>query len=341
VRTRWLVVLVLGVCAAGAFGQSRDERRWEGLQRIERYDAAYELASREAEGAPESWLWALLAARSAGALGEGADAGRWLSEAAGRGYSGISTVEALGEFEGVRGDEAFEAGVEAVRARAAARLDEFRREAERHEPFVMVTSPEGMDDAGERVLVIALHGTGGTGRPLVESVAESLEGAGIGAVVVGPDGLRESGNGYAWTFVDEAAWFVDHLIERFGEEYGIGRERAVVVGFSQGANVSLEKARTEAGWCAGVVAVCGYVETERDWGVLGEAQDRVRVRLVIGQRDPWVRNNREGLGLLEDAGFDVSLEVIPRRGHEFPMGAAGERLLGGAVRAVVGGGEGP
>ncbi|MFG0306614.1 MAG: alpha/beta hydrolase [Phycisphaerales bacterium JB040] len=333
-RNRWTSVLacvVVGVLATGALGQASGERRWEGLQRLEKFEDAFELAVREAERDGASWSWALLAARSAGAMGDAEGAGRWVGESAARGYSGIATIEAMREFDGVRGEEAFEVGVEAVRARAAARMDAFKEEASRHEPFVVRTAPAGDGQGAGPILVIALHGTGGTGRPLAESVAASLEGAGVRAVVVGPDGVRSSGSGYAWTFVDEASWFVGHLIERFGEEYGIERQRTVVLGFSQGANVLLEKARTEAGWCAGVVAVCGYVETERDWGVLGEDAERVRVWLVIGQRDPWVRNNRESVGLLEGAGFDVKLEIVARRGHEVPSGALGERVLGAAV----------
>ncbi|MFT5424876.1 MAG: hypothetical protein ACI89L_002679, partial [Phycisphaerales bacterium] len=187
VMVRVLAVgFALLVCAGGAMAQSRAERSWEALLRVGKADRALAIAVKEAEADESSWAWALRAAKSAGVLGDGPAAGAWLEACAQRGYTGITTIENAAEFESVRDDAAFKAGLEAVRGAAADRLEEFKAEARQTEPRV-IEPRDGIQENDDFTLVIVLHGTGGRGGPIARSLADSLEEAGERAVVVGPD----------------------------------------------------------------------------------------------------------------------------------------------------------
>lgn len=337
--TKWMVrFFVVGVavmvCASGAVAQSRSVRSWEALQRVGKADRAYAVAVKEAEADEASWEWALRAAKSAGVLGDGAGAGEWLEACAERGYTGITTIENAAEFESVRADAGFLAGLEAVRGASAKRLEDFKAEAIRVEPR-LIEPDGGVGPGDDFTLVIVLHGTGGRGAPIARSLADSLEEAGERAVVVGPDAVRPAagGEGFAWTYLDEAAWYVEYLVGRYLEDYDITHDRVVLVGFSQGANVVLHLVGEKPGLMAGAIAVCGYVE-EGQFDGLAAGDDAPRVSLIVGQRDPWVRTNREGVKALEAAGFEARLRELRGKGHEFPAGPLGVTEFGDAMAFV-------
>ncbi|MFT5424952.1 MAG: putative esterase, partial [Phycisphaerales bacterium] len=157
-----------------------------------------------------------------------------------------------------------------------------------------------------------------------------------------PDAVRpagggaggEGGGGFAWTYTDEGAWYVEYLVDRFVEDYQIPPGRVVLVGFSQGANLALHLLREKPGLMAGAIVVCGYME-EGQFDGMEAGGARPRVSLIIGQRDPWVRTNRAGVKALEAAGFTAQLQELRGKGHEFPDGAAGAKEFGEAMGFVT------
>lgn len=325
-RTFWIVL----VAAVGlAFGSPE---RFNALYEAERYAEAAEVAAGIASDHPKSWVWSYNAACAHALAGDANEAGRWLEATAARGFTGIATVENESDFDGVRGEAAFERGVEAVRAAAAARFEQFKQAALKAEPVVVMPPNAG---GGRLPLVIVLHGTGGTGAGMARALRAAA--ADAGAILVAPDALRPARGerGFSWTYRDESAWYVEHLVERFVAEGRADPNRVVLVGHSQGANIALIMARTHSGRFAGVVPINGHYEPEIASMPGGEGP-RARVYLLIGERDEWAHTYDEGLRDFEAAGYPVVLRRMPRRGHAMPTGATARREIGEALAWVLG-----
>jgi phospholipase/carboxylesterase len=102
------------------------------------------------------------------------------------------------------------------------------------------------------------------------------------------------------------------LHDRLWEETGIGPERTVIGGFSQGTVMSyamgLDPERPAP---AGILAFSGFVPTVDGWEPdLAGRRDRTRVLIAHGRADPviGVQFGRVAGELLGSAGFDVDYE---------------------------------
>lgn len=241
-----------------------------------------------------------------------------LGRAAELGFSGIASFEQHADLDPLRERGDFAAILERVRANAEARMAEFRAAAREHEPATHV--PDGAAGSGAP-LVLALHGTGGTGEEMLERLRAVCDD--LGAVCVAPDALRPVGDGFSWTYRDEAEWFVGFLVERAVEEHGIDRERVVLVGFSQGANIALTMAQTHAETFRAVVPICGHFEA----GITSSEGMPSRAYLLTGSRDPWKATYREARDAFEERGGEVRLRVLSGLGHEMPSRRELERAL--------------
>jgi predicted esterase len=203
-----------------------------------------------------------------------------------------------------------------VRANAERRLASFRAAAAEAEPVVV--RPRGHDASVPTPLVIALHGTGGTGRATARAWRAATQRA--GALLVAPDALRPAGNGYSWTFRDESEWYVEHLIEKVGEEYAISE--VVLVGFSQGANIAFSMGRSHPDLFGAVVPICGHWEADAAAmpraPAVEEEDSRPSWYLLIGELDPWQGTYDGAFGALGDAGMRVEMKKLPRVGHAMP-----------------------
>lgn len=102
------------------------------------------------------------------------------------------------------------------------------------------------------------------------------------------------------------------------EHAGISREKIFIIGFSQGACLSLEYAARNASRYGGVVAFTG--------GLIGKTIDQskyegdfggTRIYMTNGDADPHVPLGRseESRGLLKQMGAEVKLEVFGSRPH--------------------------
>lgn len=313
-----LVAVLLGGLATLASGQSdrqlmdRYDRLYAGGKHALALKAAEELCERH----PGSGVWAFNAGALCARLGEGDRAVAHLRRCADNGYSGIASFEQNTDLDPIREREDFRAVLETVRAAAQKRLEAFEREARRHEPATY--APEA--DAGVAPpLIIALHGTGMTGRQMYDALAEAA--AERGAMLIAPDGLRPSGEGFAWTYRDEAAWFVHHLIDRAVEAHGADPSRVILLGFSQGANIALIMGQTEPERFLAVVPICGHYEAQ----VTAAEGATAPFYLMTGARDPWRRTYGRAKRDLEARGGVVETRVLAGQGHALPRGRSGTR----------------
>jgi phospholipase/carboxylesterase len=190
-----------------------------------------------------------------------------------------------------------------------------------HEQSVVIAQPEG---AGR--LVLLFHGVGSSAKnlaPLGEAVAHAYP----GAVVVSVDAPHPStlGSGREWFSVlgiteqDRPARIAQAMplfsssVADWQQRSGIGPENTTLVGFSQGAIMSLESTQTGiAPLAAQVVALAGRFAVP-----VRSAPAGVRFHLVHGADDGVVpaRFAQEAAAGIEAAGGSVTLDVLPGLAH--------------------------
>ena len=181
-------------------------------------------------------------------------------------------------------------------------------------------------------LVVFLHGYGADGADLL-GLADVLEAHLPGVAFAAPDAPERclgGGFGYQWfpiPWLDGsseaaaaaglAAAVVDvngFLDARLAEE-GLTPDRLVLVGFSQGAMMSLEVAPRRPGALAGVVAISGRLL--RPEALAAEAVQKPPVLLIHGDQDPVVPFADMGKAgdTLVAAGFPTYGHVMEGTGH--------------------------
>lgn len=190
-----------------------------------------------------------------------------------------------------------------------------------HEASILVSRPP---DATQ--LVLLFHGVGSSAANLVP-LGEAIAQAHPHAMVVSVDAPHPStlGSGREWFSVvgiteqnrpDRIAaamtLFLD-TVAHWQQSAGIGPDDTVLVGFSQGAILSLESTQVaSAPAAARVVALAGRFAQ----GVL-RAPPGVRFHLVHGQQDPVVPASFSSSAAqsLQALGGDVTLDLLPGLGH--------------------------
>jgi phospholipase/carboxylesterase len=183
-------------------------------------------------------------------------------------------------------------------------------------------------------LVVTLHGRGASAEDLAP-LAPELDGERYRFIF--PNGrlrLDLGGwEGFAWYNVGEQAAdlpasrvAVEALLRDLWARTGLGAARTVLLGFSQGAVLTLDVGLRSAERFAGLVAMSGYLYEDADLtAALARAQDQ-RVLIVHGTYDEvlTVDRGRAARQALEAAGLRPEY-------HEFPMG----HEVTGASLAVV------
>jgi predicted esterase len=132
---------------------------------------------------------------------------------------------------------------------------------------------------------------------------------------VAPDALRRAGNGFSWTFRDEADWLVLETVRKVTRKLGLNSPQVVLTGFSQGANVALAVALKHPTTFTGVIAISGHYEP---WMLPREIASRSpRFFLLTGNRDPAADTFRQADRDLGSRGLKVKLRVFSGA-HEVP-----------------------
>jgi phospholipase/carboxylesterase len=117
--------------------------------------------------------------------------------------------------------------------------------------------------------------------------------------------------------LSEAIQIVGRTVEEI-ERRGIQSEHIYILGFSQGACLTLEYAARNARRYAGLIAFTG--------GLIGERIDRTRYKnnfsgtpVFIGTSDPDMHvpviRVRESAGILKEMGAEVMMKIYPHMGH--------------------------
>ncbi|CAN0543641.1 unnamed protein product, partial [Laminaria digitata] len=275
---------------------------------------------------PESAIWQFNAGAINSKLNRLDEAIVHLQKCVSLKYSGVRTFEENIDLDPLRDRDEFKAILEQVRSNAKGRMDEFQREARAHVPESYVP-PVVSDET--RPLVIALHGTGMDGESMLKAMQDTAKEKQL--ILICPDALRPAGDGFSWTYRDEAEWFVNHLIDNAVREHNADPEQVILVGFSQGANIALIMAQTQPDRFIGVVPICGHYESQ----IARASTVPAPTYLMTGARDPWKRTYSDAQRDFMDAGGRVLLRVLSGRGHMLPTGSSGKREYSRAVQWVL------
>jgi predicted esterase len=321
-----LVFLVLAFCCCVVSAQSDQDLvdRFDRLYNAGRLEQALATAESIVERYPDSAWWRFNTGAVLAKLDRGDDAMVHLRRCADLGFSGIRSFEQNSDLDGLRERADFTEVLVVVRGNAERRMNEFKREAERHKPKSFV--PEGVESPA---LIIALHGTGMDGESIYDALLPAA--SELGMALVCPDALRPSGDGFSWTYRDESQWFVEHLIERSVAEHGVDAGRVILVGFSQGANIALIMGQTRSEKLLGTVPICGHYEEQ----VADSDGVPAPCYLLTGARDPWRKTYGQAKRDFEAAGGAAQVRMVSGMGHELPDGVVGERELIRALRWVL------
>lgn len=175
-------------------------------------------------------------------------------------------------------------------------------------------------------LVLLFHGVGSSAANLVP-VAEAIARARPDAVVVSADGPHPStlGSGREWfsvvgiseenrpSRIAAALPVFRQAIAHWQQASGISPAATALVGFSQGAIMSLESTQADTPPLAStVIALAGRFAVP-----VRRAPDGVRIHLIHGEQDGVVpaRSSIEAARALADLGAPATLDLLPGLGH--------------------------
>jgi poly(3-hydroxybutyrate) depolymerase len=200
------------------------------------------------------------------------------------------------------------------------------REEVQAEPFkssYIVQTPKGYTKDRSWPLVVALHGMGGEAKNFAECWAAPAANAGFFVAV--PNGDAQTPcrcgqcDGMVRTWSLRSEKFILWMIGEIRKKYEIDDCAVFLSGFSAGAQLALYLAVRNPGVFAGTVPVGGGT-------IRGIGPERLRrakslpVLLVAGGRDPASGMVAASGERLKELGFgDVTVQLIPGIGHEFPL----------------------
>ncbi len=311
-----VIVAFIAFFTCHSLGQSDQSLvdRYDKMYAAEKYEVALKAAEQICERYPKATGWHFKAGALHAKLGNPDKAIEHLQVCADENYTGISSFEQNSDLDSIRDRNDFKQILGIVHKNAKERMDQFIREALNHRPQSYF--PEGDE---KKPLVIALHGTGMDGQSMYDALIDACKS--VGAILIAPDALRPSGDGFAWTYRDESKWFVNHLIDKAIKEKNADPERVILVGFSQGANIALILGQTQPKSFIGVVPICGHYESQN-----AESNDvPAPFYLISGARDPWKGTYTKAKRDFEEAGGEVRIRVLSGKGHQLPIGKSGTR----------------
>ncbi|MEM7582211.1 MAG: dienelactone hydrolase family protein [Acidobacteriota bacterium] len=263
---------------------------------------------------PQNAFVAYDLARLRAARGEHEVALEWLRRSASAGFAEVAIVTSDADLAQVRESPEYPAILDAMKANQAAAWRAFERRVAEHPPELR--APRRLDPEKPAPLILALHGRGGRGGPMVqlwEVVARQA-----GAVLAVPEALHPYARGFQWGSQEETAYQTLQAIEAAAAKYPIDRECVVLMGFSQGGRRSISTAFRHPGAFAGVIVMGSAMDRETAFPDV-PAAELPRFFFMVGGEDGVVQRTRETSKRFAERGIAQRLVVYPGLGHTFPQ----------------------
>lgn len=209
-------------------------------------------------------------------------------------------------------------------------LPSFKTFAERNEgmireaqkdvrPALEVLRPEGFVEGKRYPLFIALHGGGGNIAEFKQVwTSPKLRTEYITAY---PQSVQlVSENGYSWTEdVAQGRRDVKAYYERLVREHPVDTSQVIIGGFSSGGAASLEAVFGDLFPVAGFIVLCPpRVESVDEAAARSAARRGVRGVLITTEFDPRLKEQRDMVEVMKNAGLALEVFVFPNTGHWIP-----------------------
>ena len=174
-------------------------------------------------------------------------------------------------------------------------------------------------------LLVFLHGAGSRPETFAPvAIAWQLKFPGATAAILQGLHAGAAGHGFDWYDnrgvaadrigrIAEATDAVAHRVKSLQNTCGVGAERTVLIGFSQGATVVLQALRRHPGLCSIGVAYAGRLASP----IRADERIRADVHLIHGELDSIVPvvHARQALRGLQAAGANVTLDINADGAH--------------------------
>ena len=186
--------------------------------------------------------------------------------------------------------------------------------------------PQGTDSAPA---IVFLHGQGGDetqGRNVFEVYAKQR-----GYVLIAPKGVSPS---QSWTFDGGAA--VRKIVEKVCSDGGVDRNRILLVGYSAGGCAAYNFGTACADLYAAVAVVNAYMAPGS-----ADLSKKLPFFILECEGDPNLPSAKQAKSTLENAGFPVTMEILPGGGHGYPTSVASPKILDWFEKTVQGTGSEP
>lgn len=161
-------------------------------------------------------------------------------------------------------------------------------------------------------LVVAFHGSGGSGRTMVEKWKPVAEKEGI--LVAAPD----STDAAHWASPQDGPQLLEDVVKAVAARHSIDPRRVYLFGHSAGAVFALQMAALESEYFAAAAVHAGAVDPQY-FPVFDYAGRKIPIGIWIGTQDQYfpLESVRATAHALETRGFPVTLTEIPGHTHDY------------------------
>ncbi|PCH99357.1 MAG: phospholipase [Alphaproteobacteria bacterium] len=183
-------------------------------------------------------------------------------------------------------------------------------------------------EEGAKNIVVLLHGYGASGRDLI-GIGDEWKNALPNTIFISPDApfpCEMAPAGLQWYSLNEytipamereivGAWPVlNQYLDAVLKHYGLGDDKMIISGFSQGCMMSLYALPRRKNACAGIL---GYSGRLLGASALNGANKTTPIYLIHGEADDVVDRGSwdDATETLETRGYKVSGYTTPRLGH--------------------------
>ncbi|HWN11143.1 MAG TPA: dienelactone hydrolase family protein [Pyrinomonadaceae bacterium] len=172
--------------------------------------------------------------------------------------------------------------------------------------------PVSVTPAQPAPLIVMLHGSGRTGRVLLEHWQKLAERDGI--ILAGPDSRSSSG----WAIPEDGPKFLRDLVEEIKSKHPVDPRRVYLFGHSAGAIFGLFISTLESEYFTAAAVSAGAIKKE-NYSLLDQAERKVPIALFVGTQDRLfplseVRRTRDAFA---ERGFPVKLTEVAGLDHNY------------------------
>jgi poly(3-hydroxybutyrate) depolymerase len=163
-------------------------------------------------------------------------------------------------------------------------------------------------------ILVAIHGSGGSGKGILESWTDLAEREGV--VLAAPD----STDAVHWASPQDGPLLLRDVVDAVAAKYAIDRRRIYLFGQSAGAVFALQMAPLESEYFAAAAVHAGAVDPKY-FSIFDYAARKIPIGIWIGTTDPFfpIEEVRATAKALESRGIPVTLTEIPDHPHNFHL----------------------